>query len=123
MAKKLGFILSFLHFVLFAIVFIIIHNSIDGQRDLIWVLFVFIDLPIALIYYITIGWWLLPWLGSTESPVIREILFPPYILFGLIGTIWWYYLPRLFMPKKWGGIWGNPLPKEKVSDLYNDTFL
>jgi len=92
-AHKVGLTLLAIHFALFLITLLYISSSSDGQAPLVWVFFAIGDLPVSLIYM----------LGSTR---LSDAIYMPYLIHGVLGPAWWYLLPRLFMTKQNGGIWG-----------------
>ncbi|NWF38344.1 hypothetical protein F3F96_04280 [Mariprofundus sp. NF] len=104
-AHKIGLILSVAHIVLFLVTLAYIKSSNDPQASLIWVYFTFIDFPTIPLYFI-------PNLGS--------IVHIPYLAHGLLGALWWYSLPRLFMKKDYGGVWKNKRESkpEKLHTIY-----
>ena len=95
-AHKKGLIFAGGHTLLFFLMIIYIKSSNDGQAPLVLVFFAFIDFPISLIYFV-----------PHEIFNNLRTLYSPYIIHGLFGGIWWYLVPRLFMPKRLGGIWGK----------------
>jgi hypothetical protein len=72
---------------------------------LIWLVWAAADFPISLLYW-AIAEPYSSWLDSMRGqPIIQSLLYLPYVIHGLLGAIWWYWLPRLIMPAKYGGFW------------------
>jgi heme/copper-type cytochrome/quinol oxidase subunit 4 len=105
-AHRKGLKFAGIHTLLFFLMIIGINSSNDGQAPMAWVIFAFIDLPISLLYFAhAIFKDLITFFG--ESSFVAKLFYPPYIIHGLFGSIWWYFLPRFFMSKKVGGVWGK----------------
>ena len=66
-----------------------------------------VDFPISLSYFL-VGDAYSNYLDNMRVPGITQFFYPPYVIHGLLGAIWWLFLPRLLMPKRLGGIWGKP---------------
>jgi hypothetical protein len=104
-AKRIGLICAGSHSLLFLITFLYVIRSTDGQAQLVWAPFVLVDFPISGVFYLLCFWWYIPWLHSVESSLLKQVLFPAYWLYGPIAAAYWYYLPRLLMPQRLGGVW------------------
>jgi hypothetical protein len=113
-AKRIGFICAVLHCLLFLVVLICVLCSPDGQRQLLWVPLGFIDFPLSYIAAVICSDAYFNWVQSLNNSIMSHVLFPLYWVHGPIGAIWWYFLPRLILPKKWGGIWGTKGTVEKI---------
>lgn len=101
-ASKVGLILGVLHLGAFFVVAAVIQRSADPQAPLLWGMFAIIDFPISLVYV----------LGGTlysHAPqfynALRGVVYFPYLVHGLLGTAWWYFLPRIVTPRRLGGVW------------------
>jgi hypothetical protein len=105
-SKKIGLCLAGLHLIGFFVVVFCINRSADPQAPLLWFIFKDIDFPISLLYrvahilYVKV-------VSAIGETFIAYIVYPPHLLHGLVATIWWFFLPRLFMPRRFGGIWGK----------------
>jgi hypothetical protein len=102
-AWKIGLCLALTHFVAFVVLALYIRHSVDPQAPLLWGVFAVIDFPLSLIY-------LLAGAFSHEFPYVAQswfaqFLYFPYLIHGLLGTIWWYLLPRIVTPRRLGGVW------------------
>lgn len=106
MAKKIGLCLASLHVFLVVAMILFVNRSTDPQASLLWVFFAIADFPISLIILFS-GNAYSEWLNGFKQSVIVHILYLPYLVHGVVGTIWWYYLPRFFTSKKFGGVWGR----------------
>ena len=95
-----------MHGVGFITVMIYVNRLADPQAPLLWVKFAIVDWPISLIYY-CFGEGYGRWLDSFGQSVFAQLLYPPHLIHGLLGTVWWYWLPRLLGPKTFGGVWGT----------------
>jgi len=91
---KVGLSFAAAHADLFALLCGAVASSEEPQAQLWLLLFWVIDFPISLLADYNIWTWLAP------------ILSPPIFLFGILGSIWWYFLPELLLPKSLGGVWG-----------------
>jgi hypothetical protein len=103
-----GLIFASVHIALFAMTLIYTITSHDGQASLVWIFWVIADLPVGLLDLLP-GKNFMLWLDSLSktSPAAAYLLYPPYVVHGLIGTLWWYFIPRLLLPRSFGGIWGK----------------
>jgi hypothetical protein len=72
---------------------------------MLWAVFAVIDFPLSLIYMI-VGKSYYHFLQSLGDSPLAYILYLPHLVHGFLGTLWWYFLPRLVMPRRFGGIWG-----------------
>ena len=106
---KIGICLAILHCVGFVVAFSYIALSTDPQAPLVWLVFAIVDFPISLLYYLAGG--LYSTIVKTLPSFLAQILYPPHVIHGLLGTIWWYYLPRFFTPRSLGGLWGRKIEK------------
>ncbi|OPY73966.1 MAG: hypothetical protein A4E62_00113 [Syntrophorhabdus sp. PtaU1.Bin002] len=106
LSTKIGLYLFGLHCIGFIVTIFCIRLSTDPQAPLLWSIFAIMDFPISLLYYFTGGLYA-KIVNMAGQSIFAQILYPPHIIHGLLGGIWWYYLPRLFTPKRFGGIWGK----------------
>lgn len=103
---KIGISFAVLHAIIFSIVFITVISSEESQIQLLYIPFLVIDFPISLLYVVPVGE-LKSYVRSLGYPVISEIFYSPLLVNGILGTIWWYYVPKFFLPKRLGGVWGG----------------
>jgi hypothetical protein len=82
--------LAVLHLLAVLVFVVYLHQSNEGQAILLWTLWKPVDFPISLL----VPWGLdvLPstgdWAGS-----LRPAL--PYLVHGVLGTLWWFCVPFL----------------------------
>jgi len=98
MARKIGLALGSLHLAAFLFLVAYIHHSSDPQAALLWALFSITDFPLSLLYYFHVP-------SQEGYSGFARFLYLPYLIHGLLGTIWWYFLPRLVTARRLGGIW------------------
>lgn len=106
-AKKIGLYFAAIHLLAFSVTVLHIHLSPDPQSPLLWVFFAAIDFPISLIYLLA-GKFHANTTNLQDNLFLAQVLYVPHLIHGVLGTIWWYFLPRLILTKKYGGIWGKP---------------
>lgn len=63
--------------------------SSDSQAHMVWFFFLFIDFPVSLLYTFAQSFSMM-----RDIPVFGWFLYPPYIIHGILGTIWWYFVAR-----------------------------
>jgi hypothetical protein len=107
---RVGAIAAFLHAVLFLLVFFVVINSEEAQIQLLYIPFMILDLPISLLYWFDIEK-LKAVLESVGHPWLAKFFYGPLLIDGILGTIWWYYVPKFFLPRRLGGIWGSKAVK------------
>jgi hypothetical protein len=88
--RIIGAALAVLHSLAFLAFVAYLHQSQDGQAILLWAIWVPVDFPVSLAALA--GFELLPSDGSLGSAFRRAL---PYLVHGLLGPIWWYFLPFL----------------------------
>jgi hypothetical protein len=112
MVHKIGLILAVLHSIGVIVTIVYINLSTSPQAPLLWGLFAVLDFPISLLYYFTGGLYAKIFHMAGES-FLAQMLYPPHVIHGLLGGIWWYFLPRFFTTKRFGGVWG----KKNIGDV------
>jgi hypothetical protein len=97
-AHNIGIAVALLHTAAFLALAFYIYKLTDPQAPLLWCIFALIDFPLSLLY--------LP-AGSLNSHIsaLSEFVYWPYLIHGLLGAVWWYFLPRLVTPRRLGGVW------------------
>jgi hypothetical protein len=68
----------------------------SSWAGVIWMVWAVIDIPLSLAYLpAMLGYF--GWVDSLDNahPVLAQLLYFPHLFHGLIGTIWWYFLPTL----------------------------
>ena len=87
----------------FVILALYVRSLPDPQAPLLLAVFMVIDFPVSLLDLLLASFHL--HLSALEKPSFVELLYPPYLIHGLLGSIWWYFLPRLLTPRRLGGAW------------------
>ncbi|MBI5504616.1 MAG: hypothetical protein HY899_07425 [Deltaproteobacteria bacterium] len=103
LARRLGWILATLHVVAFLFVLLSVRANQDPQAPMLWSVMLVIDLPVTLFFFPLAGlieaapsdFWMTP---------LGYVLYPPHVI-GVLATILWFHLPRLFLPARCGGFW------------------
>lgn len=90
--KKIPYTLAVFHFLLFLGAFIYSISSGSSEYSMIWYFFYLIDFPISLLHFIGPGLYI-----TKGIPILEWIFYPPYLIHGFLGAIWWYYLGRIFL--------------------------
>ena len=104
--KKIGIISSSTHAALFAFTFFIVVSSEEPQLQLLYLPFLILDIPISLLYFTPIDGFD-NYLKHAGLSFMAKVFYPPLIIHGVLGSVWWYYVPKAFLPKRLGGIWGR----------------
>jgi len=98
MPSKTGQLLALMHVIIF-VLFLIYLSSVydrDGQAILLWAYWLILDFPVSLL--LLLGWDLM---GSSETQIMIFLrYYLPHFVHGVLGTIWWLYLPS-FIQKIW----------------------
>jgi hypothetical protein len=94
-ASRLPLLTAALHAVLFAITVIYVYTSTDGQAALVWTLWYVPDFPVSLLYMVAPSY--SQWFDNVivGRGIIEHLLYLPHVIHGLLGTAWWYLMPRL----------------------------
>ena len=102
MIKKLGISLASLHFFSVVIAAAFIATSTDKNAVMLWLYYLIIDFPIAFLlvpasYLMDLINPISPIDALGNYSVYRDIdnFWFPAVFIGIVGTVWWYYLPRL----------------------------
>ncbi|KKR22070.1 MAG: hypothetical protein UT48_C0001G0083 [Parcubacteria group bacterium GW2011_GWE2_39_37] len=102
-SKQVGIFLAAIHAIL---VVRTVFNIISAKEDdwpMLWLLFPFIDFPYSLIGVILTGF-ISQFFDSINIYEINLLPYPlndinnfilPFIIFGVFGTIWYFYLPQI----------------------------
>ena len=89
LSKKIGIWLASIHSIAYVITISEISSSNDPQAYLLLIVFMFIDFPVSLLYFLVVS-------ENTSGTG----LFLPTIIHGILGGLWWYFLPRLVIRRK-----------------------
>jgi hypothetical protein len=104
LAKKIGIGFAVVHLVAFIIFALYLQLSTEGQAWLLWTLWLPLDFPVSLI--ILKGFDLIP-PDSLPGRAVRTWL--PYLVHGVLGTIWWFFIPVVI-----GGIFNRLRREDRV---------
>jgi len=65
----------------------------------VWPIWAVIDLPWSLLYGVFLQNDFREWTKtiSDQSNILQYILYPPYFIHGIIGTIWWGIAPGIYL--------------------------
>lgn len=81
-------------------------NSESEQIQILYAIFFILDFPISVIYITDIDNILDSFRQFFGGGDLWAMAFyPPLLIHGVLGSIWWYFLPKFFLPKRIGGIW------------------
>src|SRR5947209_3331920 len=97
------------HAFLFLLVYSAITSS-DPQAGVLLLPFAAADVPVSLIYLLAFGRVEGVFMPLVHPP-LPDFFFSPLLIDGVLGSIWWYFLPKIFLPRRLGGIWGRKSPK------------
>ena len=104
LVKKFGIGFAAAHLAVFFLFATYLHLSTEGQARLLWTLWLPLDFPVSLIVIqgfdrispdTQLGSFVRTWL--------------PYFVHGVLGTIWWFFLPVVI-----GSIFNKLIRKERV---------
>lgn len=93
--RRLGITFAAIHFLgVLLTAWMVAHSS--SWAGVVWMIWAVIDLPLSLAYLPA----MLDYFGWVDSldkahPILAQILYFPHLFHGLVGTIWWYFLPFL----------------------------
>ena len=104
----LGVCFALFHVYLVSHTVLVILAGNERDWPIYWLIFIYIDFPYSLLamaidsIYYTLSVDVIPsYLFNTHEPVYSVYNFiMPLLLYGVGGTIWWFYLPRLVL-KLW----------------------
>jgi hypothetical protein len=94
---KICLSVSGLHLALVVSTAVLISTIRDGQAPMLWVFFTYIDYPVSLTITLFTDEQYYEWFTSMNYPIPAMLFYPPYLVFGVLGTTWWYLLPMLFL--------------------------
>ncbi len=73
-----------------------IESSSDPQAPLMWIYFAIIDFPASLFYFIP-GENYESFRNAHVGTPVAQLLYMPYIIHGLLGTLWWLFLTNFII--------------------------
>ena len=92
--SKIPLVTATLHFLLFLITALYVFDSSDNQAALVWLLWTAPDFPISLLMYFAPTFSSYVHAFVSRDSVADYLLYPPHLVYGLLGTVWWYAMPR-----------------------------
>src|SRR5207302_726813 len=105
-ARVVGIEAASAHALAFSATVAYIQSSSDPQAPLIWADWATFDIPVSILYRLPLEPYA-NWVMSLKNSAVAHLLYFPHLVHGLLGTLCWYFLPRLLMPKRFGGVWGS----------------
>jgi hypothetical protein len=103
-ATRTGAVFAFAHFIAYAASFFLTSTGSSWNSFYLIVFWQFADFPISLILDACGGIyheWIGPFLH--EGTILGQLLWFSNIVDGLLGSLWWFAIPRFFPPKSSGG--------------------
>lgn len=97
-AAHLGWWLAALHFGAFLFSVLLSGRLQEWAGVFVWPIWFLIDLPWSALH---LAFLYPPVLATTDSlrttfPVLDYLLYPPYFVHGVVGTVWWFFAPALY---------------------------
>lgn len=105
-AGRIGVFCASLHCMGFLATVLIIQISGDPQIALLWGYWAVIDFPVSLVYLVA-GANYDTFCQQFQGTLVAHLIYLPHIIHGFLGLIWWYFLPKILLPKRFGGMWGK----------------
>ena len=105
-AGKLGICLAVSHFAAVVATITWLHFNDDGQGVLVWIYWQVPDFPVGLAI-IPLLHFDPAWLENLfpDNPFLASVVTDQFhFVHGILGTLWWGFLPRVFMSKRSGGL-------------------
>lgn len=102
-AHRIGLALLVIHSIALLLTILAINLSDDPQAPLLWAFLYFADFPVIFAYFVKL------WIcdrAESFCAALDGIVYFPHLAHGVLGSLWWYLLPRLLLPKRLGGVWG-----------------
>jgi uncharacterized membrane protein YhaH (DUF805 family) len=100
---KIGLPLAVVHLIAFVTFALYVRRLHDPQAPLLLIVFLVIDFPVSLLDLLLASFHLHVSAGGQSW--FAELLYPPYLIHGVLGTVWWYFVPRFLTPRRLGGVW------------------
>jgi hypothetical protein len=69
---------------------------LSSWAGVVWVVWGVIDFPLSLAYLLAMPGYF-SWVDALDNthPALAQLLYFPHLFHGLVGTVWWYFLPIL----------------------------
>ena len=101
---KIGAGFALAHLLLFLSIFLRVVFSDEAQIQLLYIPIMVLDIPLSLLYLFDIES-LKSSLEAAGYLWMAKLFYTPLLVDGILGTVWWYFLPKLFISKRLGGVW------------------
>lgn len=93
-SRCVGLLVAAVHCLGFAATVAHVSTSDEEQSSLLWLVWLIVDAPLSILvialakpYQSLFG----PFGDLADSP-LAWLLYPPYLVHGIVGAIWWYFL-------------------------------
>ena len=96
---RLASISAAIHFAMFLVSSVIAQQAEGWAGVFVWPVWAGIDLPWSLLCYLIVYQTPLNSLLRlirAGTPLLDYLLYPPFIIHGVIGTVWWWFVPVVF---------------------------
>ena len=95
---RLGIWFGLSHFALFLVSAILAQQGQGWTGVVIWPIWFVIDFPWSAISLVLFQPSIIPWLQEVRSHgvLLDYVLYPPHLVHGFVGTIWWAFLPNIY---------------------------
>jgi hypothetical protein len=98
-SSQVALVFALLHLTAVLVSMVIARQGEGWVGVFVWPLWFVIDLPWSLLCYLVV--FRTP-LGSIlseiriEQPFLDYLLYPPFVIHGVVGTVWWAFVPRTY---------------------------
>lgn len=94
---SLGLWLAVFHFVAFLLSAMLAQMGQGWAGVYVWPVWLLIDFPLSLLHLLMFQGKVDLWVQemSARSSPLSYFLYAPYFIHGVLGTIWWAFLPKL----------------------------
>ncbi len=104
-ARVIGLLFAIVHFGSFVLFSLIMNfQSQDAMAGMLWGLWRTVDFPISLLAF----YGFIPPPMEWSSSILLRFIYP-YVVHGVLGTIWWFFIPVII-----GNIFNKLLKKDHV---------
>jgi hypothetical protein len=96
---RVGLLVSSIHFVAFLISVWLSRQGEGWAGVFVWPLWLAVDFPLSLLHAIFFAPGISEQLQFLRegSPFLSYILYSPYLIHGFAGTVWWFFVPALYL--------------------------
>jgi hypothetical protein len=95
--SRIPVVTALLHGALFFVTAIYVFTSSGEQAALVWGVWVIPDFPLSLLYLLSSAY--SQWIHGivARDSFLDYLFYAPHVIHGLLGTIWWYLMPRFLV--------------------------